>query len=32
MTATSLVPKAAAVVGMSYNDLCDFIVRKALER
>jgi D-alanine-D-alanine ligase len=32
MTATSLVPKAAAVVGMSYNDLCDFIVKKALER
>jgi D-alanine-D-alanine ligase len=32
MTATSLVPKAAAVVGMSYNDVCEFIVQKALER
>ena len=32
MTAMSLVPKSAGVVGMSYNDLCDFIVHKALER
>ena len=32
MTATSLVPKAAAVVGMSYNDVCEFIVRKSLDR
>jgi D-alanine-D-alanine ligase len=31
MTATSLVPKMAAVAGMSYNDVCAFIVRKALE-
>jgi D-alanine-D-alanine ligase len=32
MTATSLVPKAAAVVGLSYNDVCEFIVRSALAR
>ncbi|HEX5133295.1 MAG TPA: D-alanine--D-alanine ligase [Candidatus Krumholzibacteria bacterium] len=32
MTAMSLVPKAAAVAGMSYNDVCEFIVRKALEK
>ncbi len=32
MTALSLVPKAAATVGMSYVELCDFIVRKSLER
>ena len=32
MTATSLVPKAAAVVGMSYNEVCEFIIRKSLER
>lgn len=32
MTAQSLVPKAAAVAGMSYNDVCEFIVRKSLER
>jgi D-alanine-D-alanine ligase len=31
MTAMSLVPKAAGVVGMSYHDLCEFILRKALE-
>ncbi len=32
MTATSLVPKAAAVIGMSYVELCDFIVRRSLAR
>lgn len=32
MTALSLVPKSAATVGMSYTELCDFIVRRSLER
>ena len=32
MTATSLVPKAAAVVGISYAELCDRIVRESLAR
>ncbi len=32
MTPTSLVPKACAAVGMSYTELCDFIVRKSLAR
>jgi len=32
MTAQSLVPKAAAVVGMSYNVLCEFIVNKSMEK
>ena len=32
MTATSLVPKAAAAVGMSYTELCDRIVRESLAR
>ena len=32
MTATSLVPKAAAAVGISYTELCDRIVRESLAR
>ena len=32
MTATSLVPKAAATVGISYAELCDRIVRESLAR
>jgi D-alanine-D-alanine ligase-like ATP-grasp enzyme len=32
MTPTSLVPKACAAVGMSYIELCDWIVRKSLAR
>jgi D-alanine-D-alanine ligase len=32
MTPTSLVPKACAAAGMSYPELCDFIVRKSLAR
>jgi D-alanine-D-alanine ligase len=32
MTPTSLVPKACAAVGLSYTELCDFIVRKSLAR
>ncbi|HET6350319.1 MAG TPA: D-alanine--D-alanine ligase [Candidatus Krumholzibacteria bacterium] len=32
MTAMSLVPKACAAVGMSYTELCDWIVRKSLAR
>ncbi|HEU4928864.1 MAG TPA: D-alanine--D-alanine ligase [Candidatus Krumholzibacteria bacterium] len=32
MTATSLVPKAAATVGISYAELCDRIVRQSLAR
>jgi D-alanine-D-alanine ligase len=32
MTPTSLVPKACAAVGMSYTELCDWIVRKSLAR
>jgi D-alanine-D-alanine ligase len=32
MTPTSLVPKACAAVGMSYPELCDFIVRKSVAR
>lgn len=32
MTATSLVPKAAGAVGISYTELCDRIVRASLAR
>jgi D-alanine-D-alanine ligase len=32
MTATSLVPKAAGAVGISYTELCDRIVRESLTR
>lgn len=32
MTSLSLVPKACAAAGMSYTDLCDWIVRKSLAR
>jgi D-alanine-D-alanine ligase len=32
MTGTSLVPKAAAAVGMSYPELCEAIVQAALSR
>jgi D-alanine-D-alanine ligase len=32
MTPLSLVPKACAVAGMSYTELCDWIVRKSLAR
>lgn len=32
MTATSLVPKAAAAVGISYTELCDRIVRESITR
>ncbi len=32
MTSTSLVPKAAAAVGISYTELCDRIVRESLAR
>jgi D-alanine-D-alanine ligase len=32
MTPLSLVPKAAAVAGMNYADLCDWIVRRSLAR
>ncbi len=32
MTATSLVPKACAAVGISYAELCDRIVRESLAR
>lgn len=31
-TATSLVPKAAAAAGLSFTELCDRLVRAALER
>ena len=31
MTATSLVPKAAAAIGMSYSQLCDRLIELALE-
>lgn len=32
MTPLSLVPKACAVAGMSYTELCDWIVRKSVAR
>jgi D-alanine-D-alanine ligase len=32
MTPLSLVPKAAAAVGVSYTELCDWIVRRSLAR
>ena len=32
MTPTSLVPQEAAAVGMSYEDLCEYIVEDALKR
>jgi D-alanine-D-alanine ligase len=32
MTSLSLVPKACAAAGMSYTELCDWIVRKSLSR
>jgi D-alanine-D-alanine ligase len=32
MTPLSLVPKACAAAGMSYTELCDWIVRKSLAR
>ena len=32
LTATSLLPKAAACVGISYEDLCERVVRMALAR
>jgi D-alanine-D-alanine ligase len=32
MTSASLVPKSAAAVGMSYVELCDFVVRTSLAR
>lgn len=32
MTQASLIPQEAAVIGMSHADLCDFIVKKSLER
>ncbi len=32
MTATSLLPKAAKAVGISFEALCDHIVRLALDR
>ena len=32
MTPTSLVPKACAAAGMSYTELCDWIVRRSLAR
>ena len=32
LTATSLLPKAAACVGVSYDELCDRVVRMALSR
>ena len=32
MTATSLVPQEAAAVGISYGELCEFIVKDALRR
>jgi D-alanine-D-alanine ligase len=32
MTPLSLVPKACAASGMSYNELCDWIVRKSVAR
>ena len=31
MTPTSLVPQEAAAVGMSYEDLCETIVRESLK-
>ena len=30
MTATSLVPQEAAAVGMSYDELCQYIVEQSL--
>jgi len=32
MTATSLLPKAAAAAGLSYNELCQLMVDLALQR
>ncbi|MBI2951568.1 D-alanine--D-alanine ligase, partial [bacterium] len=32
MTATSLVPKAAAAAGISFPDLCGILAEKALKR
>jgi len=32
MTPTSLVPQEAAAVGISYEDLCEIIIKDALQR
>lgn len=32
MTQASLIPQEAAVIGLNHADLCDFIVKKSLER
>ena len=32
MTPTSLVPQEAAAVGISYEDLCEFIINDGLTR
>ncbi len=32
MTPTSLVPQEAAAAGMSYDELCEFIIKKSLEK
>jgi len=32
MTSTSLVPNSAKAAGMSFEDLCDWMVKDALEK
>lgn len=32
MTEASLIPQEAAVLGMSHSDLCDYVIKKSIER